>query len=53
MAVRGVYANSVYWRTGTTALPVLCWCEETIVIVPIVDIRAGLTLSCGDPRCTP
>lgn len=53
MAVRGIYANSVYWRVGTTALPVLCWCESTIVIVPVADIRDGRTLSCGHLRCTP
>jgi hypothetical protein len=53
MAFGGVYTNSVYWRVGTTDLPVLCWCEKVTVIVPIADIRAGRTLSCGDPRCKP
>lgn len=28
-------------RDGT--LPVLCWCETTIVYVPVEDVRAGLT----------
>jgi hypothetical protein len=34
-------------------LRVLCWCEQSIVIVPADDVRDGRTRSCGAPGCGP
>jgi hypothetical protein len=34
-------------------LRVLCWCEQSIVVVPADDVRDGLTRSCGAPGCGP
>jgi hypothetical protein len=30
---------------------VTCWCEDTRVMVPVRDIRAGRTRSCGEVWC--
>lgn len=32
-------------------LPVLCWCTASAVAVPVADIRAKRTRSCGRPDC--
>lgn len=34
-------------------MPVTCWCEDAIVLVPEADIIAGRTHSCGLDACTP
>lgn len=31
--------------------PVTCWCEKTIVHVPLELVRAGLTYACDAERC--
>lgn len=30
---------------------VTCWCEQAEVTVPLADVRAGVTASCGLPGC--
>lgn len=30
-----------------------CWCDTVYVVVPLDDIRAGRTRSCGKKRCRP
>lgn len=30
-------------------LPAACWCQEAIVYVPIAEVRACRTRSCGQP----
>lgn len=32
-------------------LAVFCWCEARVVAVPVVELRAGSTRSCGDVKC--
>lgn len=33
--------------------PVTCWCESTIVMVRMEDIRSGRTGTCGEYGCRP
>jgi hypothetical protein len=32
-------------------LAVVCWCTDSVVGVPADEVKAGLTRSCGLPRC--
>jgi hypothetical protein len=32
---------------------VTCWCDTSIVMVDVVEIRKGRTRSCGRPGCRP
>lgn len=36
---------------GQRELVCPCWCERKLLGVPVSLIRAGLTLSCGHPKC--
>jgi hypothetical protein len=36
--------------TGET-LAVECWCHQEIVLVPRLQVRAGITRSCGRDGC--
>lgn len=40
-------------RVSWDELEVTCWCEATTVGVPIVDVNAGRTKSCGAVGCQP
>jgi hypothetical protein len=41
------------WRPVNGRLPVECWCQTEIVKVPVEDVRACRTISCGAPNCQP
>jgi hypothetical protein len=41
------------WVPTNGCLPALCWCEAQVMKVPVEDIRACRTLSCGEPDCRP
>lgn len=41
------------WRPVDGRLPAQCWCQAEVVKVPVDDIRAGRTATCGDPDCRP
>jgi hypothetical protein len=43
----GVYRK----RPPRGCLPALCWCKTETVAVAKHQIKAGLTRSCGLPRC--
>lgn len=30
----------------------MCWCDTRVVSVPMTDVWAGVTVSCGRPACT-
>lgn len=50
-----LYCGSACRRADVTpfdALPVSCWCEATTVLVSRLDLRAGLTRTCGRIECT-
>ncbi len=32
-------------------LLVTCWCEETLVDIPVADVRAGITRPCRRKKC--
>ena len=34
-------------------VPVTCWCECEVVLVPLAEIHAGRTASCGLAFCHP
>lgn len=38
-------------QRGSESLPALCWCRCQTVRVPLVDVRAGRTVSCGRTLC--
>lgn len=38
---------------GKSTTSVTCWCERKVVAVPVEEMLAGLTRSCGKPRCAP
>lgn len=41
------------WAPVNGCLPVECWCRRTVVKVPVEDVKALLTRSCGAADCEP
>lgn len=41
------------WTPRNGCLPAQCWCQAEVVKVPVEEIRACRTISCGKPECRP
>lgn len=39
------------WAEPDGSLRVECWCRATTVLVPVAEVRAVLTRSCGTAQC--